>query len=330
MKMFCPCCYKEHDIEIVKKIENCIIKDEEIEAEVEVFYCDERNETFENGGMLNKNLLSIRDAYRKKHNLLTSNEIEEIRKKYSTSQADLALILGWGEVTITRYESKEIQTPTYDKILKEIRDNPNVFLEYLEKNRERISPKKYAKIKENAASLIDDKDDLELKKSIYNRIDPLSEDVKGNTKFDLCRVLAVIKAILNLTSKDLYKTRLAKYLWYVDALCYKRTNHSMTGLAYSHQMYGAFPGVLGWILDLKEVEVEVTEEDDSYKYLIKNVDSSIKLDDDETQIIEEIVKKFDNFSTSELVEYMHNEKAYLNTNKDDYIDYKYAKYLNEF
>lgn len=330
MKMFCPCCFKEHDIEIIKKIETCVVKDEKVEAEVEVFYCNERNQTFENGGMLNKNLLSMKNAYRKKHNLLTSNEIEEIRDKYDISQADLALILGWGEVTITRYETKEIQTPIYDKVLKEIRDNPVIFLEYLESNKNKISDKKYNKIKEKAMKIIDKKDDLELKISISNRIDHLSDDVKGNTKFDLSRVLAVIKKILELTSKDLYKTRLAKYLWYIDALCYKRTKHSMTGLAYVHQMYGAFPGVLGWILDLKEVNVEVIEEEDSYKYLIKDVESSLKLTEDETEIIKEIVEKFDSFSTSKLVEYMHQEKAYLNTSKDDFIDYKYAEDLNEF
>ena len=46
------------------------------------------------------------------------------------SQSDLALILGWGEVTITRYETKEIQNEKYDAVLRKIKDNPYLLYDY--------------------------------------------------------------------------------------------------------------------------------------------------------------------------------------------------------
>lgn len=74
---------------------------------------DDKNE-FVNGEMNNQNLLNARNEYQKKHNLLTSNEIVEIRNQYNLSRIGLAKLLGWGEATISRYDSKAIQDDAYD------------------------------------------------------------------------------------------------------------------------------------------------------------------------------------------------------------------------
>lgn len=47
------------------------------------------------------------------------------------SQADLAILLGWGEVTITRYETKSIQDETYDQLIRMVKDDPYYALERL-------------------------------------------------------------------------------------------------------------------------------------------------------------------------------------------------------
>ena len=44
------------------------------------------------------------------------DEIVAIRESYGLSQVDLAKLLGWGEATISRYESKAIQDEAYRKI----------------------------------------------------------------------------------------------------------------------------------------------------------------------------------------------------------------------
>ena len=91
-------------------------------------------------------MLVARDAYRKNNHLLTSNEIAEIRKKYKLSQADFSLALGWGEVTVTRYESKQIQDSTYDTILRLVDKDPFMFLKILESNRNVFTEEKYIDI----------------------------------------------------------------------------------------------------------------------------------------------------------------------------------------
>ena len=97
------------------------IKGKEVVYEERFYFCanaDEDENEFENGAMTNENLLNARNAYRVKMGLLTSDEIVAIRESYGLSQVDLAKLLGWGEATISRYESKAIQDEAYDTMLK--------------------------------------------------------------------------------------------------------------------------------------------------------------------------------------------------------------------
>ena len=107
--MSCPLCDKTHEIEERKRTTTIIIKGEEVTYEERFYFCansDEDENEFETGTMTNENLLNARNAYRVKMGLLTSDEIVAIRESYGLSQVDLAKLLGWGEATISRYESR--------------------------------------------------------------------------------------------------------------------------------------------------------------------------------------------------------------------------------
>jgi putative zinc finger/helix-turn-helix YgiT family protein len=74
------------------------------------------------------------DVYRKKYDLLSSDEIRSIRERLNLTQDDLAVLLRLGKNTISRWESgRIIQTAALDVLLRIIRDVP-ASLEYL-KNR---------------------------------------------------------------------------------------------------------------------------------------------------------------------------------------------------
>ena len=115
---YCPICDEEHEI-VLKKIRQVDkVKDCEIENDVFVYVCEKSNEEFEDGDLLDKNLMLMRDAYRRKNNLLTKDEIVAIREKYKITQEDLSNILGLGEKTIARYETNTIQDRPYDVLLR--------------------------------------------------------------------------------------------------------------------------------------------------------------------------------------------------------------------
>ena len=102
--------------------------------------------------MTNANLLNARNAYRVNHGLLTSDEIVAIRENYGLSQVDPCKITRWGEATISRYESKAIQDEAYDTMLRLIKDNPLIALEFLKKNAVKFSAQKRA---DNKAKIIE-------------------------------------------------------------------------------------------------------------------------------------------------------------------------------
>ena len=51
-----------------------------------------------------ENLKRLYEKYRKITNLITPQEIINFRNKYDISQRELLSILGWGKMTINRYE----------------------------------------------------------------------------------------------------------------------------------------------------------------------------------------------------------------------------------
>ncbi|MBQ8293738.1 MAG: DUF4065 domain-containing protein [Bacilli bacterium] len=329
IKKYCPICDAEHEIEIVTKKETLIIKEEEIISDVKKYVCSKINVEFMDSELNNKNLQNARDEYRIKHKLLTSKEIKEIRDKYNLSQADLALILGWGEITITRYETKEIQNEKYDEILRKISEDPYVLYNYFNMNKTAFTEKKQAKILEKITSSIPEnrQSDKMIEDMLIKKHFSINEKMKGYQKINIEKILSIIKYVVD-SGITLYKTKMAKLMWYIDMLYYKENRKSLTGLAYFHMNYGACPLGLNLILESDSLIIEENEYDDKVSYLVKDVMCSCKLNEDEKKIINKVIKKFKKFTTVELVKYMHNEIAYKNTEDNEFISFEYAKFID--
>ena len=63
--------------------------------------------------------------YRKKHGLLSADEIRAIRERFDLTQADLARLLRLGANTVSRWESgRNVQSAAMDMLLRLIRDVP--------------------------------------------------------------------------------------------------------------------------------------------------------------------------------------------------------------
>jgi len=66
----------------------------------------------------------------------------------------LAKLLGWGEATIARYETKFVQEQTYDDILQSLRDNAMFAEECLKKNQAVFDARRYSEIHDRIARRI--------------------------------------------------------------------------------------------------------------------------------------------------------------------------------
>ena len=336
IRMECPLCGKEHDLEIRERVATTIIKDEIVEYNEVYYFCEneKENNEFANGKMLNTNLLNAKNAYRRIKGLLTSDEIVAIRKQYGLSQVDLANMLGWGEATISRYESKAIQDESYDIILRKIKNDPNVAYEYLEKNKDRLG-EKYGRIKQTIITLINESGNnlmaRQMLENVYMRYQDPSV-LNGGRRLDVDKLSAVINYFAS-KIKNLYKVRLMKLLWYADSLCCKEQGVSMTGLVYCHNDMGALPEGHREIMNLGSINViEELGNDENIKYHILPNDACDEslLSYEEKAILDRVIKKFRYFNALSIAEYMHEEAAYKQTQAGELISYEFAKEVSGF
>lgn len=104
-KKICPICGKEQMVKYARKTEDFQVRDEKIRATITVCVCAVCGEEIWDSSLEEKNEKIVFDLFRKKKNLVSPDEIKEIRKQYGLSAAAFSLLLGFGEKTVTRYET---------------------------------------------------------------------------------------------------------------------------------------------------------------------------------------------------------------------------------
>lgn len=329
----CPFCDINHTIQIRKRFTQSLVKNEPVDYEQIYYYCSVEDEEFMPSKIMDENLLKARDEYRKRKGFLSSNNIKEIRKSYDLTQKEFSNLLGWGDVTIQRYESKLIQDETYDNLMKIVDENPSFALKLLDKHKGMFQLDRYLEIKSLIKSKIKDRGNLLLKiQEIANYYVDFEEesDLNGHKILDLNKLNRVLCYYAEFVNP--YKVKMMKLLWYTDALNFKEFGTSMTGLVYQHLPMGAVPLGYNEILSLSSIKVEEEYVNDYIGYKIypnQEINlSSFSLD--ELSILQRVAGFFKNKKTNEVVKYMHNEVAYLETKPNQIIPYSLTKNLREF
>ena len=336
--MPCPLCDKTHEVEERKRITTITLKGEEVTYEEKFYFCTnaaENENEFESGAMTNENLLNARNAYRVKMGLLTSDEIVAIRENYGLSQVDLAKLLGWGEATISRYESKAIQDEAYDTMLRLIKDNPLQALESLKKNSDKFSVKKRLEIRAKIVEKLDSYGKEFLTRQTFEGEYANFEEPSDSNGFAILNIDKIEAMISYLAQKvnNLFKVKLMKMLWYSDVLSFAEIGRSMSGLVYRHEAMGALPVGHYSLMNLENLNVQ---EEMSYNYdtmlhvyPVANMDYSV-LTDEEKVILDKVIIKFKDYKTKDIVDYMHDEKAYIETKPGEIIPFGLAKEIRVF
>lgn len=332
VRRLCPLCMNVHDVMTVSVPEKNIFKGVPIEYNAVYDYCKDADEYSANEEMIRKNDISMKDAYRAKVGLLTSYQIGCIREDYRVSQRDLAIILGWGEKTITRYEGHYVQDSAHDMILRKIDDDPAWYLKFLGSARDRFSEDVYSKYESAAREKFGQKQDGYLKTTILAKYVPYQENgiYTGGRSLDLDKVVDTVNYFAGAhVMKFLYKVKLMKLLWYADALSYKRYGHSITGLAYMSLPMGAVPVGYDLITELHGINYEekMFECGVGYKFLPSR-NRVANLDSEEISVLDTVIKSFATYNQHEIVERMHSERAYIETPAGKPIDFRYADVLS--
>lgn len=331
-KRFCTCCMEEHEVKTVLVPEEATFKNVKVGYEAFYFYCDVAEELYMDEKQMQENDIRLKDAYRKEQGLLTSSEICNIRSKYRISQRDFCILLGWGGKTITRYEGHQVQDKAHDTILKKIGRDSEWFLSLLNDARESLAVETYQKYLDAATTLYEKNQDLYLRKAIEASYAGFhgNQLFHGNTELSLDKVVDMIRYFA--TSKqitNLYKVKLMKLMWYADALSYKKRGFAITGLVYQAMPMGAVPVGHNSIINLKDVPCEEVDmgETNAYHFSLKETTSFEFLSEEDKKILDIVIDKLGKMTKNQIVSFMHQEQAYVETKPREVISFEYARNL---
>lgn len=160
-KDYCPTCKKEREFKVLNSRKKIVFKGREYVYIGKDAVCLKCNTCIDAGGVIDYNVRAFNTAYRKANGIITVDEIEEILKKYNIGKRPLSLLLGWGELTLSRYIEGEMPEKEYSNTLKNILISPYKYYELLTSNENKISKIAYKKSKKAVDELINNTNKLE-------------------------------------------------------------------------------------------------------------------------------------------------------------------------
>ncbi len=335
MREYCPYCRKEVDYKIEKR-DLKEFRGIEINTYENVAVCKECHQDLYVNEIEEKNNKRIYELYREKANIIKPQDIVNLREKYDISQRELTAILGFGKMTINRYERGGVPTKSQSDYIKLLIDNDSKFIEKVKEAYKNgsINEKTYKKIVSTNLENEISKDDIQ---DMYRRVINNSLELKPNIfngykLFDLELVENIISYISSKVS-NLTITSLNKYLWFIDILSFNQRGVSITGLTYQKQQYG--PTIIDQrykeisLLDDKYIRNDYEDENGTRTIITsnKNFDLS-KLKESEIEIINKIIKLLKNKNVTDISNMSHEEEGWKKTKKFDEISFEYAMNLN--
>ena len=181
--IYCDKCDEFVEYNIKEKNEKYNIKNEEINIKAKVAYCKKCNTELFHEKLDKINQQNVFNNYRKKHNLLSTEKIKNIRKKYNLNQKEMSQLLGWGEITYHRYEKGALPDSAHNNQLLLIED-PNNVKKLLKEGNTKLNQKTKQKLKKIISNLINKENIVEIKlpKKFYNQLN--SEAKNNNMELD--------------------------------------------------------------------------------------------------------------------------------------------------
>ena len=335
MKVSCPYCTKEVEYKIGKR-ELKEFRGIEVNTFENVAICNECNQDLYVNKIEDENNERIYKIYREKANIIKAEDIVKLREKYDISQRELTAILGFGKMTINRYERGGLPTKSQSDYIKLLIENDDKFIEKVKEVYEKnnINEKTYKKIvseeveKEISKKEVQDnirrylKSVLNRKPDIYN----------GYKSLDLEKVENIISYIASKV-KNLTITSLNKYLWYIDMLSFNKRSVAITGLTYQNQKFGPTIVYKKYdelsLLDDKYQREDIETENGNTTKIISNENFNLdKINDSEKEIIDTIIKLLKNKKVTDISKMSHREDGWKKTKRLEKISFEYAMNLN--
>ena len=335
MRVYCPYCKKEVEYKIEKR-DVKEFRGIEINSYENVAICKECHQDLYVNEIEEKNNQRIYEIYREKANIIKPQDIVQLREKYDISQRELTAILGFGKMTINRYERGGVPTKSQSDYIKLLIENDNKFVEKVKEayKNGNINEKTYGKIVSEESNINISKEEVQdnIRKYLKFVLSRKPDIYNGYKDLDIEKIENIISYIASKV-KNLTITSLNKYLWYIDMLSFNQRSIAITGLTYQNQKFG--PTIVDKkydeisLLDDKYTREDIETENGNTTKIISNGNYSLdKITDSEKKIIDAIIKMLKNKSVTDISEMSHREEGWKKTKRFERISFEYAMNLN--
>jgi len=325
----CPICEEESDVTQVTKKEKILVRGEPIETTTTYYKCSRCGTEYLNTMDDDDSLERAYRKFRKKNNMLQPEGIRKLRKSIGLTQGELSDLLGFGKVTICRYENGSLQSKPQDTQLRMLED-PRFVLDRIKENPSALPPSKKSIIIERL------KNDIKRECIVDNVIEEYLapdkiDEWNGFVPFVIDKVNNLI---LYFCKEGCWKTKINKLLFYAEFKHFKEYTKGITGARYKRLPLGPVPElyetILGKLVD--EGMLEMTElffESGTSGLEYKTIeDPNLTIfSDTELEVVAKVKNHFKNYGAKELSDFSHAEKGYKETSPGQYINYNYAKDL---
>ena len=137
--MFCPMCEAERPYRRETRREEYAVRGEKIALDVPRLICLTCGEGAVDDAFGDPTL-AVYAEYRRRHGLLSPDQVRAIREKYGLSQAAFAALLGTSPATLARYEGGSLQDKAYDHLLRAC-SNPEYVADLVRREGHHLSPR---------------------------------------------------------------------------------------------------------------------------------------------------------------------------------------------
>ena len=235
---FLPVEVDKRELTEIRDKESIRVRGEDFQVDAHYFRCPNCGEEFDTSNSDHDSLAEAYDMYRKKKSMLFPLQIKKFRHKYELTQKELTALLGWGAVTLSRYENGALQSLSHDRELQEA-DTQAGLLRLVKLTPEAVSREKRDRLKSILLSKRGRRSGI-LAGLDSNPSSVPPEETNGFRRFSFEK--KYLGAVEYLCARGgVLITKLNKLLFYADFLHFRENHISITGSQYAALPYGPVP-----------------------------------------------------------------------------------------
>lgn len=331
MEQFCAACREDREIEVIEREETYAVRDAEVSVSVRVGICKECGSEVAVDEFDDETLHKAFAEYRRLSGLMTPEEMKELRSRYGLGVRPFSLLLGWGELTLFRYETGSVQDAAHESQLR-LAEYPENIQKLAQLNGHKLTPRQLSTLDQHIASAMGDLDEAHV---LEDRFAPreVIDEFGGFVPLHLGKLREMMMFFCQL--KGVSPTKLNKLLFYADFLHFKNYGVSISGSPYLAFQRGPVPQHYEWIkADLIESGAIEAEDVDWGGGIVGELLTPTRPTDEsmfateEFETLAEISARLGAMTARQLMEQSHAEKAYSETAPKNPIAYGWSLELS--